>query len=313
VNIVFFGTSAFAAQLLAFLLEKGVQIAAIVTQPDRPQGRKLQLMAPAVKLVAQLLCSKIPVLQPEKASNPLFLEELSKFQADLYVVVAYGQILSRALLAMPPLGCINIHASLLPHYRGAAPIQRALMNGDSFTGISIQKMVYQLDAGDVIDEVRVPIGPDLTFGELEQILCDAAKPLLYAVLQKYELGVPSAKEQNHEQVTYAAKILPQETEIQWNEDANVLHNRIRALSPRPGAWCWIEQNGERKRLKLLRSHPVERNGLSGELLAFGGRTCVVAAAKGALELQVVQPEGKKSMLVDDWIRGCQSNHPIFES
>ncbi len=311
-KIVFFGTPDFAAQVLHALLEHHIEIVAIVTQPDKVAGRNLQMKESAVKLLAKSRVPAIPVLQPVKASDPVFLEGLREIKADLFVVVAYGQILSRALLAIPPLGCINVHASLLPKYRGAAPIHRALTNGEGETGVSIQKMVYQLDAGDVIDEAKIDVPPDMTFPELERELCSLAKSLLLSVLGQYQRGIPEGKPQKESEVTYAPKITPEEAQIHWTEEATVLHNRIRGMSPRPGAWCWTLQGGVKKRLKLLRARLVPQVGAHGELLAFAKNRCVVAANGGALELIQVQPEGKKAMDIAEWIRGCQSP-PAFVS
>ena len=161
-RIVFFGTPHFAAEVLDSLIESGVEIAAIVSQPDRPKGRSLQISPTPVKEVAAKKAPFIPIFQPEKSSNPEFLEELKKLQADLYVVVAFGQILPQKLLDIPRLGCINVHASLLPKYRGAAPIQRSLLQGDKETGIAIQKMVKELDAGDVLRVEKIPIPEEMT-------------------------------------------------------------------------------------------------------------------------------------------------------
>lgn len=303
-NIVFFGTPAFAAQILQYLFDHQISIAGIVTQPDRPQGRNLQMAPSAVKSLAEKICPEVPVLQPEKASDPTFLEKLASIPADLFVVVAYGQILSQKLLNIPKLGCINVHASLLPKYRGAAPIHRVLINGDKETGISIQKMVFQLDAGDVIDVAKIMIPNDMIFGELEQSLCGVAKPLLLSVIQKYEHGIPAGKPQDPDGVSVAPKIKPEEMEIHWDRSAEKIHNLIRALSPRPGAWCWIEYHG-RKRLKILRTDIVPQIGAEGELLSFQKNECIVSAQEGSLQLLEVQMEGKKVMPADEWIRGCQ--------
>lgn len=309
-KIIFFGTPLFAAQILQFLFDHHISIAAIVTQPDRPKGRNLELAPSAVKETALRISPQTILLQPEKASNPQFLEQLESLHADLFVVVAYGQILSQKLLDIPKLGCINVHASLLPQYRGAAPIQRALLNGDKETGVSIQKMVYQLDAGDVIDEAKIAIPDEMTCGELMQALCDLSKPLLLSVLTKYRTGLPFARQQDSTLVTMAPKIKPEDTEIHWNRDAADLHNLVRALSPHPGAWCWIE-NKERKRLKILRTRLASPSGSPGTLLSFQKGCCLVAAQTGSLELLEVQPEGRKAMPIADWIRGCQSP-PKFE-
>ena len=301
-RIVFFGTPSFAAAVLQFLLDRGVQIAAVVTQPDKPKGRSLQLGTSPVKSLLLQQALEIPLLQPEKASDPQFLEKLASFKADLFVVVAYGQILSQKLLDIPPLGCINVHASLLPKYRGAAPMQRCLMNGEKRTGISIQKMVRQLDAGDVIAESILEIPPDMTFGELEEKLVLLAKPLLLEVIHQYERGVPSAVPQDHELASYASKIELEEGEIHWERSAQEIHNLIRSFSPRPGAWCWVysPSGGEKKRLKILRSRVVHLEGAPGQFYLKEG---IVACGQEALQLLEVQPEGKKTMIALDWIRG----------
>ena len=217
--------------------------------------------------------------------------------------MAYGQILSRKLLEIPPLGCINLHASLLPKYRGAAPIRRALMNGDQETGVCVQKMVYQLDAGDVIDEVNFPISENLTFGELEEKLCNLSKELLLNVILKYQNGIPSGKPQDNSQVTFAAKILAADAQIHWANDARAIHNQIRAHSPRPGAWCLVQVGAEKRRLKILRTQFIPRIAAPGELISSSSAECIVAAQNGALKLLEVQPEGKKPMSSLDWLRG----------
>lgn len=279
-RIVYFGTPLFAARVLSYLLKKGVPIAGVVTQPDRPQGRSGTPAQSPVKEMAKGL----PLLQPEKSSDPLFLEALKQWKADLFVVVAFGQILPQVLLDIPPQGCINVHASLLPHLRGAAPMQRALMRGDLETGVSIQKMVRKLDAGDVIAETRVPLSEEITFGELHDLLCEKAAPLLVEVLSLYRKGIPPAHPQEESRVTLAPKIEPSETQINWAEPPHVIHNQVRGLSPRPGAWCWVEVAGERKRLKVLRTQVIE----------------------GQLNFLEVQPEGRKPMSGEEWRRGLRA-------
>ena len=298
-RIAFFGTPAFAAEVLRYLIEHRVPIAGVVTQPDRPRGRDLKRLPCAVKETAQQLAPEIPILQPEKASEERFLEEIAKWKADLYVVVAFGQILPQKLLSIPPLGSINIHASLLPKYRGAAPIQRCLMAGEKETGVTIQKIVRQLDAGDVIAVEKTAIPPDMIFGELEAKLREISKPLLLKVLEKYEEGIPSAVPQNGDEATYASKFELDEGEILWSDPAEKIHNLIRSFSPRPGAWCWLESG--KKRIKILRTRLTSGQGNPGELLSKNG---VVACGRGALQLVEVQPEGKKVMSACDWLRGA---------
>lgn len=300
-KIVFFGTPQFAADVLLHLIEQGVSIQAVVTQPDRPKGRSLHLTPSPVKQVA----GSIPVLQPEKASDPVFLNILQGLGADLFVVVAYGQILTQKLLDIPPLGCINIHASLLPQYRGAAPIQRCLLDGVHETGIAIQKMVRQLDAGDVIAVSKMNVPLEMNYGELEKALCELSKPLLIQVLKMYEQGIPEARPQDPARVTFAPKVEVEEAQIDWTLSGEAIHNRIRAFSPKPGAWCWT-QGG--KRLKIFRTRPVSGEGTPGQVLSAEG---IIACGSGALKLLEVQPEGKKAMPAADWLRGQKNFEQLF--
>lgn len=304
-KIIFFGTPHFGAEILDFLLQNHISIAAVVTQPDRPKGRSALPAPSAVKQVA--LQAGLAILQPEKASQADFLAEISSYAADLYVVVAFGQILPQKLLDIPPLGCINVHASLLPKYRGAAPMQRSLMDGSTETGVSIQKMVKQLDAGDVIAESKIAVPFDMTFGQLQEVLCEASKPLLLSVLHSYEQGIPSAKAQDPAQVTFAPKIEQEECQIDWRVSAETVHNKVRGLSPRPSAWCWIEIGGERKRLKILRTKVVCKEGPTMELVPF---EALIYCGQRAVQLIEVQPEGKKVMSASAWLRGFKQP-PIF--
>jgi methionyl-tRNA formyltransferase len=300
-KIVYFGTPAFAAECLEYLLDHNVEIVAVVTQPERPKGRSLQMTPSEVKTLVLSKAPHIPIFQPEKASTASFLEEIAHLKPDLFVVVVYGQILSQKLLDIPRFGSINVHPSLLPKFRGAAPIQRCLISGETETGVSIQKLVRQMDAGDVLDVSKISISADITYGELQEQLLEIAKPLLLKVIRKFEHGVPDGVPQNHELVTYASKIELDEGEIDWNRSSQEIHNLIRAFSPRPGAWVWINSSNERKRLKILRSQLVEGQGHPGTLLS---EQPIVACGKGAIRLLEVQPEGKKIMKASDWLRGC---------
>lgn len=300
---MFFGTPEIAAYMLRYLLKEGVLVVGVVTQPDRPKGRSLQVVPSPVKVVAQEEKPDLPILQPEKASNPVFLEELERLNADLYVVVAFGQILSRKLLAIPRFGCINVHVSLLPKYRGAAPMQRCLLSGDKETGVSIQKMVYELDAGDVIALSKMEIPESMTLGELEKAMTEAGAPLLLKVLQRYEEGIPEGVPQDPSQVSWAPKIEVSELEIDWNDPAEKIHNQVRAFSPRPGAWCWLEKGS--RRFKILRSRPIQRKNKEPPGTLIHAQSLVVCG-EGALELIEVQPEGKKIMSSGDWLRGAGS-------
>ena len=304
-KIIFFGTPEFASETLRFLLGQPVEIVGIVTQPDRPQGRSSSPVFSPVKQLFSAQGLEIPLFQPEKSSDPEFLDKLQKLHADLFVVVAFGQILPQKLLDIPPLGSINVHASLLPKYRGAAPIQRCLIAGEKQTGVSIQKIVKQLDAGDVIATSPMAIPSDMTFGELKEALLELSKPLLAKVLHLFEKGIPPAESQDHSLATYASKIEPEEGRIDWRKPAEELHNLIRGFSPKPGARCWVESAGEKKLVKILRTKVVSRKGDPGECLKGDG--VVVACGSHALELLEVQPESKKKMIASDWFRGFRSS------
>jgi methionyl-tRNA formyltransferase len=305
-KIVFFGTPAFASNCLHFLLDHGLHIIAVVTQPDRPQGRSLQVTPSAVKTSLLTRKLQIPIFQPEKASEPLFLEEIAKLKPDLFVVVVFGQLLPQKLLDIPRLGSINVHPSLLPKFRGAAPIRRALMEGERETGVVIQKMIRQMDAGNVLAVEKVEITPEMNHGELEELLLEKSKPLLLKVIQLYEKGEPLGVPQEHEKATFAPKISTEEGEIRWEEPAEKIHNKIRALSPKPGAWAWVHIGEGKKRLKILRSKVVAGHGTAGEFFSD-----TVVCGSLALQLLEVQPEGKKVMSGADWFRGIQKNSKIF--
>lgn len=303
VSVIFFGTPAFAAHLLEYLVDHHVNIVGIVTQPDRPKGRSGQPSASPVKQITHKKLPGIPVWQPIKCSDPQFLAQIAEMKADLFVVVAFGQILPQKLLGIPPLGCINVHASLLPKYRGAAPIHRAILNGETQTGIAIQKMVKELDAGDVIAAEDVAIPPEMTFGELEQALCTCSKPLLLDVIRLYSHGVPPAEPQDPSGVTLAPKVTPEEGEIDWHRPASELHCLIRAFNPRPGAWSWVTVNGEKKRMKIWRAQIRTMQGEAGKILSL--KEGIVGCGKGSLQLMEVQPEGKPRMNAPDWLRGTK--------
>jgi len=308
-KIAFFGTSAFAAELLEFLLASGpthgIEIALVVTKPDRPQKRSRQPVACPVKMSLSTHAPSLPILQPEIASAPEFAAALKDFHADLFLVVAYGEIIKQHLLDMPPLGCINVHGSLLPALRGAAPIQRSIINGDATGGITIMQMVRKMDAGDMIRSAEVPIGENMTYGELEKALCQAAKQPLLDVLIEYASGItPSHMPQNASEVTFAPKIEVEECQIQWDRPATELHNLIRGVTPEPGAWCYAQIKGEQKRIKISQTTLAsDRSGLPGSILQYDKNSLIVACATGALAIGKLQLEGKRSMLAAEFIRG----------
>lgn len=303
-KIVFFGTSSFAAQILFCLVHNQMNVIASVTRPDRPTGRSLKPSFPPVKQAAIEL--HIPVFQPERASSLEFVAQLKALQADLFIVVAYGEIVKKEVLDIPSLGCINIHASLLPKYRGAAPMQRCLINGEEETGISIIEMTPKMDAGDVLAMEKISIPFEMTHGELEKELCDLAQKMILQVIEQFQNHSVQKTAQDHSQMSLAPKISAQEEEIDWSLDATTLHNRIRALSPAPGAWCMLEAKAQKKRLKIIRAFPEdlqlpEKPGSLVKLHKGWGVVC----GQGVLGLLEVQLEGKRAMPAIACFNGLQ--------
>lgn len=307
-RVVFFGTSAFAARVLRDLIRQNVDIVAIVTRPDKPKGRSLNLLPPPVK--EEALKYPLPIYQPLKASTPEFAEILKHHKPDLFLVVAYGEIIKTLLLDIPSKGCINVHASLLPKYRGASPIQRCLMHGEKETGITIMQMVLEMDAGDMLSVVKTPISEEMTFGELGSQLSESATPALIQVIQQIDKGTLKKVPQDHTEATFAPKLTAQEEEIHWERPAQELHNLIRALSPFPGAWCFIQIGSEKKRLKIKLSKVIPHlQGKPGEILSLSKQDLILACGQGSLQLLQVQLEGKKMMPVREFLQGL--HHPII--
>lgn len=309
-KIVYFGTPKFAAEVLQYLIDHQVNIAAVISKPDRPKGRSGSPIPTPVKEMA--LTYSLPVYQPEIVSVPEFAPILQAFQADLFVVVAYGELIKQHLLDMPRLGCINLHASLLPKYRGAAPIQRVIMNGEIETGVTIMHMVRKMDAGDMIEVVKVPIGVDTTFGELEQALCEAGKKALLKVIQDFGEGQPPRVPQDHGQATLAPKIELEDCEIKWERPAQDIHNLVRGVNPYPGAWCYVLVKGEKKRLKVNRTHLIPHSPAQpGSILSRSKNTLIIATGQEAIQLLEVQLEGKKAMPVEELLRGLPLDQLSF--
>ncbi len=306
-KVIYFGTPLFAAHVLDYLLQNTISVVAVVSKPDRPKGRSGNPIPTPVKEAVLKANLAIPIFQPEVVSDPTFADLLKAYEADLFVVVAYGEILKQHILDIPKLGCINLHASLLPKYRGAAPIQRCIIEGETESGVSIMHMVKKMDAGDVIKEVSVSIGENTTFSELESLLCETGKKALLEVVQDFGKGTPVSCSQNHDLATFAPKIELEDCEIEWNLSAMTLHNLARGVNPYPGAWCYVLVKGEHRRLKIIKtainksilhqSHPgtILNQDAKGNLL--------IATGDGALELLEVQLEGKKAMTSDELTRG----------
>lgn len=295
-RIVFFGTPQFSANLYKDLVERGVDIVAVVTKPDKPQGRSLKLLPPPLKEAA--LC---PVFQPEKASTPTFEEVLKGLEADLFLVASYGEILRQSTLDIPLLGCINVHTSLLPKYRGAAPIQQAIIEGEKKTGVTIMDMVLQMDAGDILEQEEVVIGEEMDAEDLEVALQKTATGAVLRVLEKFKQGKVTRRAQDPAAATFVKKITPEFCHIDWAKGNRELHQLIRGLSPKPLAWTLL--NG--KRMKIKRCRKVEGVGSPGEMIGDKNHF-KIACGSNALELLEVQLEGKKMMTGKEFLQGLSN-------
>ena len=303
-KIVFMGTPAFAVPSLRMLVEEGYEVAAVVTQPDRPQGRKKTLVPTPVKEAALEL--GLPVLQPERLRRPEAVAELAAYEPDLIVTAAYGQILPKSVLELPKNGCVNVHGSLLPKYRGGAPIQRCIMNGEQVTGVTLMYMAEGLDTGDMISRVEVPIEEEDTSGTLFVKLSTAGRDLLRAEMPRLAAGRVKATVQDDSEATYAPNLSREDERIDWSRSAREIYNQIRGLVPFSGAFTlW---NGETfKAWAAEKPQAEEQPGGSaapGTVLSVNGRGVEVKTGDGTLLLTTVQPAGKKAMSAADFSRGA---------
>jgi methionyl-tRNA formyltransferase len=296
-RIVFFGTPEFAVASLRALLRERCILAGVVTQPDKPHGRsRSTLVAPAVKVAA--LEAGLTVLQPERPVGDLFLASLRRLEADLGVVVAYGHIFRREVLDTPTLGMINVHASLLPRFRGAAPIQHSLLAGDRETGISIMKMEEGLDSGPVLHHVSVPIADDETAGTLTTRLGALGATALVEALALVSAGNAVPVPQDSAAATYAPKISRESARLDWTQNAASLERQVRAFDPVPGAWTSLDGMA----IKLFGGMPAVGSGEPGSVVAASDRL-VVAGGAGAIAVREVQPAGRNRLTVEEWVRG----------
>jgi methionyl-tRNA formyltransferase len=299
-RIVFMGTPDFAVPTLTELIGQGHEIAAVYTQPPRAAGRGMAERRSPVHEAAQRF--GLPVLTPEKLKGPEEANRFASFVPDVAVVVAYGQILSRAFLEAPRDGCLNLHASLLPRWRGAAPINRAILAGDTETGVAVMSMEAGLDTGPVAMVERTAISPDTTAGELTDRLARLGADLMVRALSALSRGVLSFQPQATVGLTYAKKIEKAETRIDWSRDAGEIHNHIRGLSPDPGAWFEADLGRLPERIKVLRSTRVEGLGKPGAVL---DEALTIACGTGAVRLIEVQRAGKSPMKAADFLRGAR--------
>lgn len=300
-RIVFMGTPDFAVGSLQALCESGKhEILAVVTQPDRPKGRGNKLLQTPVKEYA--LEQGLTVYQPQKVKTPEFVELLHELQPELIVVAAFGQFLSKEILELPKYGCINVHASLLPKYRGAAPIQYAIIKGEKESGVTIMQMDIGMDTGAMLDKVVVPIAENTTMGELHDALREQGATLLLQVIDKIAAGTAVAEPQDNEQATYATLLDRSMEHIDWSKTAQEVHNLIRGFNPAPSTFTKLP-NG--KSLKIWGSKMTDKSSAAaaGTVIETGKHSFFVACGEGVLEITEVQPESKKRMLAQVFLNG----------
>ena len=300
-RIVFMGTPDFAVGSLQALCESGKhEILAVVTQPDRPKGRGNKLLQTPVKEYA--LEQGLTVYQPQKVKTPEFVELLHELQPELIVVAAFGQFLSKEILELPKYGCINVHASLLPKYRGAAPIQYAIIKGEKESGVTIMQMDIGMDTGAMLDKVVVPIAENTTMGELHDALREQGAALLLQVIDKIATGTAVAEPQDNEQATYATLLDRSMEHIDWSKTAQEVHNLIRGFNPAPSTFTKLP-NG--KSLKIWGSKMTDESSAAaaGTVIETGKHSFFVACGEGVLEITEVQPESKKRMPAQVFLNG----------
>ncbi|MFC4766068.1 methionyl-tRNA formyltransferase [Effusibacillus consociatus] len=300
-RILFMGTPDFAVASLNALHAGGYNIVCAVTQPDRPKGRGKQLTPPPVKVAA--LEKGIPVFQPEKIRSEEALSHLESLQPDLLITAAYGQLLPARLLDMPRLGCINVHASLLPKHRGGAPIHRCIINGDKESGVTIMRMVLALDAGDMLSQVKVPIDEKDTVGSLHDKLAQAGAELLLETLPKIADGTVTETPQDESSVTYSPTLTRDDERINWSKSAQKLYNQVRGLNPWPVAFTKMND----KIYKIWWTEIVDEKTVTGKppgtVLRTTKDAIEVQTGEGVLAIKELQPEGKRRMTAEELLRG----------
>src|SRR5688572_1236664 len=299
-RIIFMGTPDFAVSTLQTLVENGQNVVAVITAPDKPAGRGLKLNESPVKQYA--VSQNIPVLQPTNLKSELFLEELKSYQADLQIIVAF-RMLPEAVWNMPPLGSFNIHASLLPQYRGAAPINWAIMNGETETGVTSFFLQHQIDTGDIIFQDKVAIASEDDFGTLYEKLKHAGAALALKTVKAIEAGnVPAQPQKTSSELNEAPKIFKETCQINWNQPASTIHNFVRGLSPYPTAWT----NFDDKTFKIFKTEVLPgqlENAMLGQLKTDQKTYIHVQTAEGIINILDLQMEGKKRMSIPELLRG----------
>ena len=299
-RVVFMGTPDIAAVCLRKIIGDGFDVVGVYCQPDRPKGRGMKLVAPPVKEVA--VANSIPVYQPENFKDEAAVEQLRSLRPDICAVVAYGQILPQSVLDVPKRGCINIHASVLPEYRGSAPYQWAVLDGKKETGVTAMYLCRKMDAGDIIDVSKTEIGPDETAGELLDRLAVLGSKLLSKTLERFAAGEVTATPQDEALVTYAPMLDKAMCPIDWSKSAQQVHDHVRGLHPWPVATTEIQG----KRFKVHTTAIVDGVGEPGQILGLTKTGLKIACGEGAIEIRSLQAEGGKRMAAPDYFRG----HPL---
>lgn len=302
-KIIFMGTPDFSVPILRALLENGYDVIGVVTQPDRPVGRKKILTPPPVKVEAEK--HNIPVFQPEKIKEEESYKEILSLNPDLIVTAAFGQILPKEILEAPPFGCINVHASLLPELRGGAPMHYAIIQGKDKTGITIMYMAEQLDAGDILTQVEVPIFETDTVGTLHDRLSEAGANLLIETLPKLLKGELEPIPQDHEKATYAYTIKREQEKIDWNKSGEEIFNHVRGMNPWPVAYTLF--NGTVLKIWKVEKKAGSKKETPGKIIAVEKDSFTVATGnETAIKIVELQPAGKKRMKASDFLRGAGS-------
>lgn len=300
-RILFMGTPDFAAASLEYLIQNGYTIVGLVCRADKPKNRGMQIMPPPCKLVAG--AAGLPIYQPETLKDGSFQSVLDETQPDLIVTVAYGRLLPQYVLDYPKYGCINLHGSLLPKYRGAAPIQRAVMNGDAVTGVTTMFLSLAMDEGDMLLKKETPIGPDETAGELMDRLAVLGAPVLAETIDKIADGTVVRTPQNHAEATYAAMLDKAEGRMDFSKSAQSLYCIYRGLTPALS----VSSTFRGKSVKITAMHPADEAfaGAAGEIVRADKNGIVVSCGEGALVVTELAPEGKRAMAAADFINGRQ--------
>jgi methionyl-tRNA formyltransferase len=303
-RIIFMGTAELSCASLQKLSQaESFQVIAVVTQPDKPKGRELKLTPSPVKILAEKL--NLPVLQPLKARDENFISELRALQPDMMVVVAYGQILPQSILDLPRFGCLNVHTSLLPKYRGAAPIQWAIADGNAETGVTIMQMDAGLDTGPVLSTRRTPILATDDSQILHDRLAQLGAELLVETIPDFIAGKIPPQPQPAEGSTYAAKIKKEDAHIDWNKPAGQIWNRLRAFTPWPGAFTFLQTETEPQLLKIWKAEVVDKSGAAGIILSADKAGIVVGCGQNALRILELQREGGKRLPADSFLTGFE--------